>query len=1108
MIEFNHMRKAASRWRLAGLASVSAKLAVLGFALVGATAADAKTIYVNAAASVGGNGTTWNRAFAYLQDALDVSAPGDNVYLAKGTYFPDDGVPNGFGDRELWFILNRVNLYGGFVGNETAFNQRNPSVNKTILSGEIWEVTPDTQGYERYWSLHVVEVKGSARIDGVTIQRGRANGEAAPYNKGGGVLVTTGQTLTLNNCVVKENYASQSGGGVSGTVVASFTEFSDNEVDNLYLKSSVNPPESPNAHWLFDPFASGGAIDGAVSATRCNFLRNRVIARDLDLGFRSTATGGAISGPTVLVKDCNFDANFVDSLSDPGRNSGGTSYAFSRGGAISGVTTATRCTFTNNSASSSAESAVSPDPRAIAHYKSYPETRGGAIAGKSILMNCVFDANTIFAAAPDGDESNMYNAGSAVYLEGASSVANCVFNENSAETANDSLQRGGFTYSRGAILVASGGVLPLSNSTFYNNHCDFSGAAVATEGSLNIISNVFWYDEPLEPTGEEIPMDLMIHVGENPNSDEGGGRARISNRLYPTPSTETINVVKGGFDAISSGANANFDFGTPPERTFIGTSPEFSDFANPAGLDGVWRTGDDGLRLKSTSPAIGKGLGLFIAKDTADLDGDGNTSEPIPMDIAGYVRVQGGSLDLGAYEFGNRTDSPDISVEYPSGVVLVDNQNTIDLSGFAAVAQTFVIRNTGVQSLNNLVVTGTGANVNDFRITQPKTKTLSNGSTTTFTVTFVPKALGDRIAELRIVSNDPDENPFNIALKGNSKLPDIAVQHPTGTDLVSGTSSVSYGSIASTSSATKTFTIRNTGLGNLGIDGISASGGDSKRFIPSAPAKSFLAPGASTTFTVRFDPSGGGSFASTLVVASTDPDAEAAFKVKVSGFGFNSPEIVVSQPFSAEISDGERINYGNVKIASQYTKSIVIKNIGTAPLKAIKVSLAGSNTFNLSKFKVKKLKPGASAQFQVTFNPKSIGKSNATLTIVSNDSDEGQIDITLTGNGVKQANKAKKSKKSKKLSKMAAPAFAQQGSSLSSGGVIAFTSDQDGLKYQVLTVEKTAGQVSGKVEVSSDLVDWFSGSRHTTTLVDSATLLKVRDNTPVKSGEKRYIRLK
>lgn len=67
----------------------------------------------------------------------------------------------------------------------------------------------------------------------------------------------------------------------------------------------------------------------------------------------------------------------------------------------------------------------------------------------------------------------------------------------------------------------------------------------------------------------------------------------------------------------------------------------------------------------------------------------------------------------------------------------------------------------------------------------------------------------------------------------------------------------------------------------------------------------------------------------------------------------------------------------------------------------------------------------------------------------------------------------------------------------------------DGLKYLTLVVTKEPGTAGQRrvVEVSSNLVDWTSGRNHTTVLRNDATVLEVRDNTPLTPGTKRYIRL-
>lgn len=68
----------------------------------------------------------------------------------------------------------------------------------------------------------------------------------------------------------------------------------------------------------------------------------------------------------------------------------------------------------------------------------------------------------------------------------------------------------------------------------------------------------------------------------------------------------------------------------------------------------------------------------------------------------------------------------------------------------------------------------------------------------------------------------------------------------------------------------------------------------------------------------------------------------------------------------------------------------------------------------------------------------------------------------------------------------------------------------DGLKYLTLTAPKSdvLDEGGGNVQVSSNLVDWFSGGKHTTVVADNERLLKVRDNTPITPDAKRYIRLK
>ena len=91
---------------------------------------------------------------------------------------------------------------------------------------------------------------------------------------------------------------------------------------------------------------------------------------------------------------------------------------------------------------------------------------------------------------------------------------------------------------------------------------------------------------------------------------------------------------------------------------------------------------------------------------------------------------------------------------------------------------------------------------------------------------------------------------------------------------------------------------------------------------------------------------------------------------------------------------------------------------------------------------------------------------------------------------------AKKSKRKAKSSKLASSA---------TGNVV-----ENGEKFRTLTLRKSPDHdyQPRDIQVSSDLVEWSSGEDHTTVIVDGSRVLSVRDNTPVRPGMKRYIRLR
>ncbi|MES2774448.1 MAG: choice-of-anchor Q domain-containing protein [Bacteroidota bacterium] len=175
--------------------------------------------YVNAAATAGTNsGTSWANAYLSLDSALSVANKCDyvtQVWVAAGTYKPTTST-----NRNISFsMVNGIAVYGGFpaTGSPT-FAQRNVTVNKTILSGDI-----GVPGLATDNSWHVISnprgLNNTAILDGFTITDGYTDVAAGFQNSGGGVYnngTAFGQSCSprFANCVFKGNKASVWGGAV------------------------------------------------------------------------------------------------------------------------------------------------------------------------------------------------------------------------------------------------------------------------------------------------------------------------------------------------------------------------------------------------------------------------------------------------------------------------------------------------------------------------------------------------------------------------------------------------------------------------------------------------------------------------------------------------------------------------------------------------------------------------------------------------------------------------------------------------------------------------------------------------------------------------------
>jgi hypothetical protein len=146
-------------------------------------------------------------------------------------------------------------------------------------------------------------------------------------------------------------------------------------------------------------------------------------------------------------------------------------------------------------------------------------------------------------------------------------------------------------------------------------------------------------------------------------------------------------------------------------------------------------------------------------------------------------------------------------------------------------------------------------------------------------------AMGLGVLRKKDVNEDGETRVQELVSSTLKTGPEVSIQQPKGSNLADATAKKSFGTVATgKTSPAKTFTITNTGTTKLTGLAIRKDGANAGDFIITAPAKSTLPPGTSTTFKVSFKPAAEGPRTAMLHVSSNDSD-ENPFDIALTGQG-------------------------------------------------------------------------------------------------------------------------------------------------------------------------------------------------------------------------------
>ncbi|MCU0879889.1 MAG: choice-of-anchor D domain-containing protein [Pirellulaceae bacterium] len=365
------------------------------------------------------------------------------------------------------------------------------------------------------------------------------------------------------------------------------------------------------------------------------------------------------------------------------------------------------------------------------------------------------------------------------------------------------------------------------------------------------------------------------------------------------------------------------------------------------------------------------------------------------------ARSSGGYGNMGQYSITGTVPaaaaSPEIGISV-SGANVADG-GTVNFGSTTVgttVSRTFTVTNSGSATLN-LTNLNPAAIPAGFTLTSNLGSTsLAAGASTTFTIRYDASQPGAAGGTFSLLSNDSDEGSFEITLSATATTPEITLR--LGTDNITDGQTINFGSATVGTSVTRTFTVINDGTTTLSLTTLNGGSFPAGFSLVSNLGSTSLAPGQSTTFQIRFQPSAAGSFSGSIALLNNDAD-ESPFDLILQGTGQVATADITVLVGTTELASGGTVDFGAVAVGNAVQRTITIRNDGDGPLTLTAIDPAALPAgFSLvSNLGSTSLAAGEATSFTIQLDAVAAGSFTGSLAIISSDPDESPFTIQLSG---------------------------------------------------------------------------------------------------------------